>query len=278
VISANACWLAAGLSLALAAGFWLPTSLSVAGSTAYSRMEGTSLTLAQAQSGASAATPAQRGNLPQGQAQPNTPAAAPIALPTPLPMANQGFWGTEPPKARVRAAERPQKRRGSPVPAKPTSSPIPVPPPAPASAPAQEAKAEPASAPATTVASQDIALDNIAQKFENDPTKYPLDRSRKMEGVTLTLLAVGRLDRLFVLKVAVDNDTDADFFVKGFSLQAGGADLGSRSSFRILVEPRRSRTGYVLFGQPQPGAAVKIKLKEDGGKGLAIEMPVPYPF
>lgn len=269
--------LAAGLTLALAVGFWLPTSLSVAGSTAYSRMEGTSLTLAQAQPSASVAASEQGVSLPQGQAQPNTPAAAPIALPTPLPMANQGFWGTEPPKARARAGERPLSRRAA-VTAKPTASPIPVPPPAPASVPVQKAKAEPAPAPATTAASQDLALDNIAQKFENDPSKYPLDRSRKLEGVTLTLLAVGRLDRLFVLKVAVANETDADFFVKGFSVQAGTDDLGSRSSFRILVEPRRSRTGYVLFGQPQPGAAVKIKLKEDGGKGLAIEMPVPYPF
>ena len=164
------------------------------------------------------------------------------------------------------------------VPAKPTASPIPVSPPAAASTPAQEAKAETAPAPSATVASQDLNLENIAQKFENDPSKFPLDRSRKSEGITLTLLAVGRLDRLFVLKVAVANETDADFFVKGFSVQAGADDLGSRSSFRILVEPRRTRTGYVLFGQPQPGAAVKIKLKEDGGKGLAVEMPVPYPF
>ena len=142
----------------------------------------------------------------------------------------------------------------------------------------EEPKARPSAPPPAAVAPQDYTLENIAEKFENDPTKYPLERSRRFNAITLGLMAIGRLDRLSVLKISVTNETEADFFVKEFSVQAGSVVLGSRSLFRILVEPHRTRVGYVLFERPQSGASVKIQLKEDGGKGSAVEMPIPYPF
>ena len=132
--------------------------------------------------------------------------------------------------------------------------------------------------PAVTAATPEYALEDIADRFESDESKFPLDRSVNAGGAALRLIGLEKLPTMFVLKIAVVNSADADFFVKGFAVEAGNQDLSSRSIFRILVEPRRTREGYVLFERPPAGSGVHIKLKEDGGKGRALDMAIPYPF
>ena len=134
------------------------------------------------------------------------------------------------------------------------------------------------STPAVTTATPEYALEDIADRFESDESKFPLDRSVDAGGVILHLIGLEKLPAMFVLKIAVVNSADADFFVKGFAVEAGKQDLSNRSIFRILVEPRRTREGYVLFERPPAGSDVHIKLKEDGGKGRALETAIPYPF
>ena len=121
-------------------------------------------------------------------------------------------------------------------------------------------------------------LQVIEDRFENDASKYPMDKNAEADGIALNLLGLERLDQMFVLKVSVSNETESDFYVKDFLVQAGSSALGSRSDFRLLVEPKRTREGYVIFAKPKLGAKVRIKLKEDGGKGRAIDLPVPYLF
>ncbi len=149
-------------------------------------------------------------------------------------------------------------------------------------APTKAIASEPVSASTATSAAEtpvpQASLQDLVERFENDPSRYPLDRSLKKDGITLTLEGVARLDRSYVLKVSVTNETGADFFIKDFAVQAGTVLLASRSDFRILVEPQRQRSGYVVFDKPKPGMAVHIKLKEDGGKNRIVETLVPYPF
>jgi hypothetical protein len=131
---------------------------------------------------------------------------------------------------------------------------------------------------AGNVSAQEYVLEDIADRFESDESKFPLDRSADAGGVALRLIGLEKLPAMFVLKIAVINSADADFFVKGFAIEAGKQILSNRSSFRILVEPNRTREGYVLFERPPGGAIVHIKLKEDGGRGRTLEMAIPYPF
>lgn len=133
-------------------------------------------------------------------------------------------------------------------------------------------------APAADAAPARPNLQELLDRFEADPSRYPLDRQVRKDGVTLALEGLARIDRFYVLKVTVTNETDADFFAKDFTIRAGSLQVSSRSVFRILVEPQRARTGYVVFEKPQPGAAVHVALKEDGGKGRTIDSAVPYPF
>lgn len=147
--------------------------------------------------------------------------------------------------------------------------------PPPAAAP-QAAPPAPRTAPSPS--SMEQVLQTIADGFEDDPAKYPLDRSVKADGVTLTLMAICRREGLVVLKLAVSNGAGSDFFVRSFAVQAEGGQLASRFSFRILVEPQRTREGYVVFEKPRTGAAVQIALKEDGGKGRSLGLAIPYPF
>ncbi|MDE2425917.1 MAG: hypothetical protein KGO96_08440 [Elusimicrobia bacterium] len=125
---------------------------------------------------------------------------------------------------------------------------------------------------------QEYTMQDLIDGFESDPSRYPLDRTVRSDGISLTLEGLQRREKLFVLKVAVANGTDDDFFVKDFTVRAGATVLGSRSLFRILVESQRVREGYVVFEKPPSGAAVQIKLKEDGGKGRVIATGVPYRF
>jgi hypothetical protein len=135
-----------------------------------------------------------------------------------------------------------------------------------------------ASSQAYSGAPPEYALEDIADRFESDESKFPLDRSTEAGGVALHLIGLEKLPAMFVLKVAVVNSGDADFFVKEFAVKVGNQILSSRSDFRVLVEPQRTREGYVLFERPPSGSNVRINLKEDGGKGRALETAIPYPF
>lgn len=125
---------------------------------------------------------------------------------------------------------------------------------------------------------QEYTMQDLIDGFESDPSRYPLDRTVRSDGISLTLEGLQHRDNLFVLKVVVANGTDDDLFIKDFTVRAGATVLGSRSLFRILVESQRVREGYVVFERPPSGAAVQIKLKEDGGKGRVIATDVPYRF
>ena len=125
---------------------------------------------------------------------------------------------------------------------------------------------------------QQYGMQDLIDGFEADPSRYPLDRTVRSDGISLTLEGLQRRENIFVLKVAVANGTGSDFFIKDFTVRAGARVLGSRSLFRILVESQRVREGYVVFEKPLSGAVVQIKLKEDGGKGHSVEMGVPYRF
>ncbi len=149
---------------------------------------------------------------------------------------------------------------------------------APSTATALAAPAAPGPAARPSSTPPDYALEDIADRFENDESKFPLDRSTDAGGVALRLVGLEKLPTMYVLKLAVVNTTATDFFVKTFTVAAGGQFLSSRPIFRILVEPQRTREGYVLFEKPLAGASVRVNLKEDGGKGRSLEMAIPYPF
>lgn len=153
--------------------------------------------------------------------------------------------------------------------------------------PAKEVKTTVAAEPARTLAASafedkdsipQYALEDIMDAFENDPSKYPLKESKTAEGVTLSLAGLEKKDKMFVLKIAMDNETDSDFFVREFQIRSSGRILASRALFRIIVESRRVREGYVLFEKPGPGAHVDIELREDGGKERSIDLPIAYQF
>ena len=180
--------------------------------------------------------------------------AAPIAAP-----AKPAARPTKVPKRVIAAAAKPAA--APPAPAAP-------PQPAPTQAPAA----------ASSDAIPDYKLQELEERFEADAAKYPLGRTVRTGGVTLTLVALERLDKLCVLKISVVNESAKDFFVRRFAVLAGSLELQSRTLFRVLVEPRREREGYLVFKRPEPGSAVHVVLKEDSGKARAFDAPVSYPF
>ena len=122
------------------------------------------------------------------------------------------------------------------------------------------------------------ALEDIMEAFEKDPSKYPLKEAKTVEGITFRLSGLERKDKMFVLKAAIDNETGSDFFVKDFKIRSSGRILASQSLFRIIVESHSLREGYVLFENPEAGARVDIELREDGGNGRSINLPIVYQF
>lgn len=169
------------------------------------------------------------------------------------------------------------KRRSSPAKRRQArAQPLPAPPP---SVPAVSTQAvAPAAAPLPAPEKPSLTYDAIADKYENDPSVYSMDRAVRVGDLTLRLKGLECLAEAFVLKVEVGNDSNADFYVKTFVVQSGAKSLVSRYFFRILVESQRAREGYVVFQKPQNGAAVKIKIEEEGGKGRAVSAAIPYPF
>jgi hypothetical protein len=138
--------------------------------------------------------------------------------------------------------------------------------------------APPPPAPVAPTTPAVATLASISEAYEGDPSVYSLDRAAKVGGITLRLLGVQRLAAAFVLKVEVTNDSDSDFYVKDFAVQVAAKTAVSKAYFRILVESQRTREGFVVFHKPQPGAAVKIQVNEEGGRGRAVAAQVPYPF
>ena len=120
--------------------------------------------------------------------------------------------------------------------------------------------------------------DFVAESYENDPSKYPMDRSAARERVALTLCGLSRQKGRYFLKVAVTNNGSEDFFVKELSVRDGRTALAAKSFFRLFVEPGRTREGFVVFDVPRAGADVHVALREDREKGRVVELPVPYSF
>lgn len=124
---------------------------------------------------------------------------------------------------------------------------------------------------------EDYTPDLIRDSFDGELSKFPLDAKTSNGRVVLRLEGLCRWQGHFILKVAVDNQTGADFFVKELSAYDGSAYIALKSYFRLLVEPGRTREGHVLFDAPA-GAKVKITLKEDRENGRVMDLPVRYPF
>ncbi|PIR18780.1 MAG: hypothetical protein COV48_05650, partial [Elusimicrobia bacterium CG11_big_fil_rev_8_21_14_0_20_64_6] len=108
-------------------------------------------------------------------------------------------------------------------------------------------------------------------------SKLLLDAKTTGDKIVLRLEGICRWQGLYIARVAVSNQTGADFFIKELSAYAGPSIITVKSYFRLFVEPGRTRDGHVVF-DPAAGAKVKIKLKEDRERGRVIEVPVPYPF
>jgi hypothetical protein len=255
----NALLLALALTIALVAAFLIPDNLGTR--TVYDPVGGKAWSMRPPE----AAAPGLATPVVDVSTAP--PAAPPAALP---------IQTSQPAKA---AAKR--SRRATWTKRALAAQVVPLPQTHPELRPAVSSSTVPSAAvstPTANVATPEYALEDIADRFEGDESKFPLDRSVDAGGLALHLIGLEKLPAMFVLKIAVVNSADADFFVKGFAVEAGNQDLSSRSIFRILVEPRRTREGYVLFERPPAGSDVHIKLKEDGGKGRALDMAIPYPF
>jgi hypothetical protein len=119
--------------------------------------------------------------------------------------------------------------------------------------------------------------EGIIHTFENDLSKYPLKKSETRKGVTLRLIALENLGKMFVVKLAVDNRTNKDFFIKDFKAASRGRLLEELPLFGVLVEAEMSREGYLLLENPGQDARIKIDLNEDGGgkRAITIDMDCP---
>jgi hypothetical protein len=120
--------------------------------------------------------------------------------------------------------------------------------------------------------------DSVSARYENDLSKYPLDSIAAQGPIALRLEGLSRNGSRYILKVAVTNRGDDDFFVRDFVVRDGRDILAAKSYVRLFVEPGRTREGFVVFDKPRIGGDVHIALKEDREKGRAVELPVPYPF
>ena len=123
-----------------------------------------------------------------------------------------------------------------------------------------------------------VTADFVAEAYDNDPAKYPMERNAAQGPITLSLCGLSREKDRYILKVVVINRGEEDFFVKELSVRDGRATLASKSFFRLFVEPGRSREGFVVFDAPHAGADVHVALREDREKGRVVELSVPYSF
>jgi|CXWL01.1.fsa_nt_gi hypothetical protein len=135
-----------------------------------------------------------------------------------------------------------------------------------------------ATPPAVAIAAPVETADNVADEYEGNAAKYPLDGEAAREPVTLRLRGVSRATERYILKVAVLNRGREDFFIKELAIRDGQEILETRFFMRLFVEPGRTREGYVVFEKPRNGANIQVALKEDREKGRVLELAVPYPF
>lgn len=126
--------------------------------------------------------------------------------------------------------------------------------------------------------------EDLIQAFEKDPAKYFPKELKEKGGIALRLIALENLEDMLVLKLAVENRSSANFFIKGFKASSGSQRLGERSLFKILVEAKTTRRGYVLIqkpkrkGETRMSSGLALALEEEGGKNRVIEIPIPDPF
>lgn len=171
------------------------------------------------------------------------------------------------------SAEKPARRRGR-VNIRKPAAPIPT---APVAASTAEAEPAAAVAPPATASAVETA-DSVGARYENDLSKYPLDKGAAQGPIALRLRGLSRNSGRCILKVAVTNRGDDDFFIRDFVVRDGRDVLAAKSYVRLFVEPGRTREGFVVFDKPRTGADVHVALKEDREKGQVVELPVPYPF
>lgn len=264
-------WIVGAATVLLGIVFMMPSGPRVA--TAYDPMAGRAWALTATAAQADASTTTITG-VPVSTEPVRSPAAAPPARPARILVAQlPGAQATARPEqprevtvgkpARTEPdRRRPQLQAGTQAEVAPSSATI-----------ATTLPAVPADA-----GVPQYALEDVADKYEADESKFPLDRTVTNAGITLGLIGLERLDKTFVLKVAIINAGSADFFVKSFAVAAANQNLGSRAIFSLLVEPHRTREGYVVFVKPPSGAGVEIKLQEDEGKGRAFDLAIPYSF
>lgn len=250
-------WVVAAPTVALVAGFWLTFGNEREYGTTYRSFVGL------VDSFTSPSLPAARGAAPV----PET-ATAPLAPPI-LKRAHAAGRGKAPRKdpAQVTASEPPAR----PAPPEPIDGGPKVPSPI-------EGIPQPAPVPPAPIAApQELSADLIRDAFDAEPSKFPLDAKAVSERVVLRLVGLCRWQGRYIVKVAVGNQDGGDFFVKELAAYDGAEYVTVKGYFRLLVEPGRTREGYIVFS-PRVGAQVKIKLKEDREKGRLIEVPVQYPF
>jgi len=124
----------------------------------------------------------------------------------------------------------------------------------------------------------DFAWQDVMDYYETDQSKFALSQETSSENVSLRFLGIEKRQGFYVLKVAVDNSSDSDFFIDHFAVLNNGVPLESRTLFRVLVEAGNAREGYLLFKPPLKGMSVHIVLEEDGGKSRRLSLPLALPF
>jgi len=125
---------------------------------------------------------------------------------------------------------------------------------------------------------QDFPWQDVEDRYEADESRFALNEQAASGNVSLEFLGIEKRATFYVLKVAVNNGSDSDFFIDGFRVLDGSVALESRAIFRVLVEAGNAREGYLLFRPPLTGKSVKVVLKEDGGKGRRLSLPLSLPF
>ena len=260
-LRSNAPWIAGGMTLVLSIGFLTPIGSERMGGTAYQRFDNVLVRFmdVEVSSGASAASqpPAERSPLALlAAASPVRPTST--ATPKRAPKPSRSARGSAPrpmhpsvPEPVVLVSSAPSPIEGIPQPIAPRQPQL--------------------------VPMESYSADLIRDAFEAEPSKLLLDTKASGDKVLLRLVGICRWQGHYIVKVSVTNQTAADFFIKELSAYAGPEFITLKSYFRLFVEPGRTREGHIVF-DPQPGAKVKVTLKEDREKGRVIEAPVPYPF
>ena len=126
--------------------------------------------------------------------------------------------------------------------------------------------------------SRPVTFDSVAEDYDNDPSKYPMERNIVQGPITLGLCGLSRSKNPVILKIAVTNQGGEDFFIKELTVRDGQHFLASKFYVRLFVEPGRTREAYITFDRPHAGADVHVALKEDRENGRVVESAVPYSF